>query len=68
MLKKFLSRKFLVTLGALIVATFGVLNPGSEDVVQGVVDKLIDVLFLVVPATVYVVVEGQLDKKGMDKE
>ena len=62
MITKFFSRKFLVAVGALVVATVGIFKPGSEEQTGVIVSNITNVMLLAVPS-IYVIMEGLKDAK-----
>lgn len=64
MVKKFFSRKFLMAVGALVVATVSILKPGAEEQATQMVDSIVEGVLLIAP-TVYIIIEGMLDKEGV---
>ena len=59
-LTKFLSRKFLMALGALYVAYVGVSNPDAEADAQSMVETIVSSICALVPL-VYTVMQGKID-------
>lgn len=65
-LMKFLSRKFLTAVGALVVAYFGVTNPDIEGQVQTYTTTIVSSVLAIVPI-VYQVMQGKIDRAEAEK-
>lgn len=66
-IKKFLSRKFLVAIAALVVVVTGILRPGAEEQAQTISNTIVEGVLLLTPAF-YVIAQGLVDKEEATKK
>jgi len=61
--KKFLSRKFLVAMAALVVVVIGVLRPESEEMAAEYSNTIVEAILMLVPV-LYIIFQGLVDKEA----
>jgi hypothetical protein len=66
MMQRFLSRKFIVALSALIVALLVILRPQKADEIDHKASEITALVVAVLTAGGYIGVEGAIDKKALD--
>ena len=63
MIKKFLSRKFILSLLSVICGILGMVNI-SEDLIL----QIGNILLVAVPSVVYVITEGKIDRNSLESD
>ena len=62
-LRKFLSRKFLVAVASLVVVVTGILRPDDEAKVTELSNTIVEAILMLAPV-VYILMEGLKDKEA----
>lgn len=63
MIKKFLSRKFILSILAVVCGILGMVNIPEELILQ-----IGNILLVAVPSVVYVITEGRIDRDSLESD